>query len=57
MEDTQLSWQAWGENARLWVAERNPPAEQQVFIKTFYVPSFMPCVEGDLKDFKKTQRC
>lgn len=57
MGDTQLSWQAWGENARLWVAERNPPAEQQVFIKTFYVPSFMPCVEGDLKDFKKTQRC
>lgn len=44
MKDTQLSWQARRENARLWVAERDPPAKHKYLLNSFYVPSFMPCV-------------
>lgn len=54
MKDTQLSWQARRENARLWVAERDPPAKAQVFIKQLLCTQLYAM--RDLKYFKKTER-
>lgn len=55
MGDTQLSWQDWGEDTRLWVAREEPTGQAQVLIKhLLYTQLYVMC-GGGLKDPRKSQ--
>lgn len=53
MGDTELSWQGWGENARLWVAGVEPICQAQVFTKHLLSTElYVMCGRG----FKRPQK-